>query len=119
MKLLCAIPLLFLLSGCSSEDETPPDNIINSSKMVYIMMDIHIVDAAINMNNETPRGVVLNKPELYAAVYKKYRVRKTQFDSSFTYYARHPEKMQEIYDDLLIRLSEKQASIDNAKPAVP
>ncbi len=103
--------------SCEEKVEiAPPANIINASKMVYILTDIHIADAAINLNNEYPKDILLDKQSLYNDIYKKHKVRKAQFDSSFTYYSGDMDKMWDIYNDMLIVISEKQAAIQSTNP---
>jgi hypothetical protein len=86
-----------------------PDWVIDEKKMVDIITDLRIVDAATYANsNQPPR----DKAKDWAFVMKKHHVVDSVFRNSHDYYAEHPEVAEKIYEQVIDRISEMEA--DNA-----
>lgn len=94
--------------GCGSgEKDAVPAHILPKEKMVEIMVEVNITEAALNLNylNE---GKIKDTKE-YSDVFKRKKVSKEQYDESLKYYTEHPEEMVKMYDEVLNELSKMQA----------
>lgn len=107
-KIFC----VFLVLCFSCEDEnrpttgaTAPPNLIPTEKMIPIIVDLQILESHFQRT--------FNRPDLYKAsldsssslIFEKYAVSKSQFDSSYTYYAYDTETMFKIYESALDSLN--------------
>ncbi len=98
MKNILSIILLFLLSiSCNSNAVKKPENLIEREKMVDIIYDLSILEAA-----KSQKPIVLEQYQIQSNkyVYKKYRIDSMQFASSVKYYAADLEKYHAIYDSV-------------------
>ena len=71
-----------------------PENLIPKKKMVLILNDLAIVNAAKVTNAEI---LLNNKIEPTEYIFEKYGIDSTQFVESDRYYASVPEEHEEIY----------------------
>lgn len=110
-KLLFLIPVLALLS-CGEEVVEKPNGLISKEKMVDILYDMAIINAA----KTTGPHVMENrgfKPMPY--IYDKYNIDSIQFVSSDLYYASQPLEYEEIYRKLEDRIKKEKDRFDKLK----
>jgi hypothetical protein len=104
---------LTLLFACGKKEvkvANKPDWVIDEKKMVDIITDLRIIDAATYINtNSAPR----DKSKDWFFVMKKHGVQDSIFRNSHDYYAEHPEVAEKIYEQVIDRISEMEA--DNAE----
>ena len=103
--------LLLLFTGCSDgESSKAPDNVINESQMIGVLTDICTVEARFQRRLTTTHvsntEMVLHN---YNVVFEAHDITLTQFKDSYAYYEETPEQMQQIFDSVIVRLTEKQA----------
>ena len=102
MKNILSIILLFLLStSCNSNAVKKPENLIEREKMVDIIYDLSILEAA-----KSQKPIVLEQYQIKSNtyIYKKYRIDSLQFANSVKYYATDLEKYYGIYDSVNKRI---------------
>jgi tRNA nucleotidyltransferase (CCA-adding enzyme) len=83
-----------------------PDWVIEEKKMVDIILDLRIADAATYNNNSGPPR---NKKTDWYFVMKKHKVEDSTFRKSHEYYCKYPEVLASIYEQTIDKLSEMQA----------
>ena len=76
--------------------------------MIQVLTDAYLAEGASSINIKNATG------EKYDSVYqfnpiKDNQIKKSTFDSSITYYSKHPKKLKIIYDKVLDKLSVIQA----------
>lgn len=100
-----------LLSSCSKKQVLVLENIIPRDSMILLMTDIHLAEATIQIRNlgrsDTTRQEAYSR---YRYIYEKYKVSDGRFRESFEFYRSQPEYFHKMYDEVLTRLSEKQAA---------
>ena len=102
MKKISSIILLFLLSiSCNSNDIKKPENLIEREKMVDIIYDLSILEAA-----KSQKPIVLEQYQIKSNVYiyKKYAIDSLQFANSVKYYSADLENYHAIYDSVNKRI---------------
>ncbi len=105
MKNILSIILLFLLSiSCNSNATKKPENLIEREKMVDIIYDLSILEAA-----KSQKPIVLEQYQIETNnyVYKKYSIDSLQFANSIKYYAADIENYHSLYDSINKRLEKK------------
>ncbi len=103
--------LIFLLalSACSNDRPkvaSKPAWVIDEKKMVDIIVDLRIADAATYNNNSGPPR---DKAKDWNFVMKKYKVQDSIYRKSHDYYCNYPDVLTSIYEEALDKLSEMQA----------
>lgn len=106
------IGFILIVSGCKDNSKTDePENLISRDKMVQVLMDIHLIEASIKLNNKRK----LNKEEYtfyyYQYLFEKYNITKEDFDNSLTYYQQNIERFDTIYIDVISELNRLQGEI--------
>lgn len=100
---------LFAVSACSSGNTTStakPDWVLDEDKMVDIIVDMRIADAAVYSNtNKPPR----DKKKDWAFIMKKHHVSDSVFRKSHDYYSEHPDEAEKIYERVIDKLNEMVA----------
>jgi hypothetical protein len=102
----------FLLVACSGNDEKKiPDSVLPKEKMTEVLVDIHLLEAVLNLNAGN-----INKDNIQGIdLFKKHNITKKKFDDSYAFYTENPEILTEIYDMVLNELSKLQATAVNTK----
>ncbi len=109
---LIKVALLFsFFASCSTNNENneaPPSNVLTEEQMIQVLTDAYLAEGASSINIKNATG------EKYDSVYqfnpiKDNQIKKSTFDSSITYYSKHPKKLKIIYDKVLDKLSVIQA----------
>jgi len=112
-KFLLAFFSVFLFA-CTDIDVIPiPDNVLPEEKMADILVDVHLMEATMNIHAGT-LGKAKGGTPIVMNIYKKHQVSKEQFDESYKFYTENPELLAEIYQLVLNNLSRMQAEV-NAK----
>lgn len=115
MKNLGIVFFAFILFSCGEKKQVKiPENILSKEKMVAVMVDIHIVEASMNLNL-IPSGSITPKSEYYYSILKSNHITKKQYDESSKFYFEHVELLNEVYEGVLKELSKKQAEEINKK----
>lgn len=90
--------LLLMLVGCEDDGPPPPpDNALPEKQFVDVMVDIHLVEAAVNQEFAKVNDTTRTAYRYYAQLFEKHEISRTEFDSTFNYYLRNPGLMNEIY----------------------
>lgn len=102
--------------ACSAKTEVSiPDTILSKQKMLEVMIDVHLLEASMNLNVYNPDRTVVEDPTPGFDILKKNSITKQQFDESFGFYSQHPNLLNELYDNVLDSLSKMQAEVMNKK----
>jgi hypothetical protein len=117
MKKIITFFCIVLLSACSSiEDPVDiPDTILSQQKMSEVLVDVHLLEASLNVNAYGKGQVIMNNIQPDSDILKKNNITKEQYDSSFDFYARNPILFSEVYQLVLNNLSKMQAEVMTGK----
>jgi hypothetical protein len=117
---ILSLSLAFLFSCAPAAPEiieTAPEGLIPKNEMTNILTDVHIIEGA--RIGKMVLGDSLYALDHYKALWKKHHISEAIYDSSFQYYSRNAELMDEMYEEVLTRLttmtSELQGTIIKAK----
>lgn len=99
-----------VLAACTGDDvPPPPEGAIGESKFVTVLVDMHLVEAAINQKYGRETDTTGSVYGYYRSVFERHNTGKEAFDLTYNYYETHPPLMLKIYEqveDSLRRLSE-------------
>ena len=101
------LAVFIAFSSCDKPKPVIPAGVLTEKEMIPVLVDIHIAQSAsalfvagdsikYDMNNLLP--YILSIHKIDQAVY----------DSSISFYTRHPEIMQQMYEEVINELSKKQ-----------
>lgn len=87
-----------------------PETVLSDKQMENVLYDYHIAKAlgeALSYNENYKRVLYVE------SVYKKYGITEAQFDSSMVWYARNPEVLSKIYENINARLKAEKATVED------
>ena len=115
-KYLILLGLVFGLGCGEKPDESVPIDVLSIQEMTEIMVDVQLIEGGIVIRkyNKTQRKGQI--ADYYKSLYHKHKISKETFENSLKYYTDHPDKLEEIYDGMLERLSKLEAEVQNEKP---
>jgi len=109
MRLLSGLCLLLMLAACNENNllHPRPSDVLSSDQMIPLLVDIHLADAALKLNQsaQNPSETKLYYSRAFAPVFKKHKTSPAVFESSMKWYGRHIGKLAEIYTEVVTRLS--------------
>lgn len=117
MKILCRAVLFFAVTtifftSCKKKDETN-DKIIEREKFVELLSEVQVLESTYQFIHG--RRPEFNPDLNYEWLFRDYQITEEEFLLSFDYYTSDFQVFEAIYDDVIIKISEKQAE-NNVKP---
>jgi hypothetical protein len=104
--------LIIILFSCSGKKAK---YIIPEKKMVPLLVDMHIADA-MGLDYTLRQNMLrLDSAALYGGIFEKHGVTKMQFDSTISYYTRHPDRLSKLYEKVISSLSKLESEIKKAE----
>ncbi len=121
--------LCLLLIRCTSDGPTElgakPAHLVDEDQMATILAEVHLAEARVGkMAIGSADSSALLFKRLYTNTLKKFGVDTASYTQSFVYYSARPEKLANIYEQVLEKLKviekEKAATARKTKPtAIP
>lgn len=113
MRILILFLSILLLLSCREQNFHTPENLISEDKMVEIITEFMIINAAKGINKKILEDHIAD-PTSY--VFNKFSIDSTQFDQSNAYYSRNIELYSSIYDrvyqNLELKKTEAQSQVE-------
>ena len=118
-------PLFFLLLSLSSsiflfsckEPEKEQPGILPKDKMIDVLVDIHIAEASSESHGLTSIQINQLVAVKYEGVLQKHGITRPQFQTAFDYYLRHPAELDEIYQEVVNRLTALESKLPSTRSA--
>jgi len=113
------LTLLLLHASCKEDMSEKPPHLISRDKMVNILVDIHMSDAAYQTRRYTnERFKIYSESDLYYSVLKKHQLADSVFETSLIYYSSKPKEFEKIYTRVINRLTllEQEESKKSKQP---
>ena len=100
---------MLLLTSCQSDIELP-QGVLTEDKMIDLMVDMEIAQATLKFDAAS-EGLKPNYTKAFTEVFESYSINKKEFNVSLNYYCSEPIKIRIIYDQVIVKLSEKQGEL--------
>ena len=112
---------IILLVSCYSKTETiSKKDLVKSKDMVDILTEVHLAGGVLILPHISRRFAFKDSTSNYEDILRKYGYTKTQLDNTMKYYfVKRPKQLQEIYDEVLTRLSEIETKLETELPPPP
>lgn len=93
------------ISSCGKGD-APIEGVIERDKFVEVLIDVQISESMNQFirNKESDYNLDFS----YQWIYEKHGINEEIFRTSIEYYTEDPETFEAIYDEVIIRISEKK-----------
>ncbi|WP_319229874.1 DUF4296 domain-containing protein [Draconibacterium orientale] len=103
---LILIIAVFAFSACENEIMPKPEHLIKEKKMINMLVDVHLAEAAYNHIRYDSAMINSRTENFYYSVLDKYEVTDSLFEQSLVYYESHPKNFEKMYRKVMSRLSE-------------
>ena len=116
MKYLFCLLILFSFTCCKHEqsqshsDSQKPDTLISRERMIRILTDVHLTEAALaHLKNKGNNTRNLTK-DYYDAIFKKHKISNNTFTSNFNYYKLDQAEFLKMYEKVIRNLEDMKKS---------
>lgn len=108
--------LVLLFVACDEPPVEKPENLIKESKMIEMMVDVHLAQATYATRQVSDSLVKKSSADdFYYSALKKYNVPDSVFEKSFVYYASDPKNFEKMYRKVMNKLSEMEQEYSGRK----
>ena len=104
------VPTLLLIvsviafSGCNKKKNISGKEFIPQEMLVDVLVDIHMVDGITNDRN-FHRRYDADSIDLLTPILDKYGISQVMFDTTMTEYSKNPDLLDQVYNEVLIKLN--------------
>jgi hypothetical protein len=106
-------------NACQTRESITGKEYIEREVLVDVLVDIHLADGVTN-DRKFNRKYDVDSIDVLTPILEKYQVTRQMFDTTMSVYTRHPELLDQVYNDVLIKLNvmldennrEKQANTE-------
>jgi hypothetical protein len=102
---------LVLVSLAACKDSKSSKYIIPPEKMVPVLMDMHLTYALQSSSELRKLAREVDSVDVYSYVFNKHNISRIRFDSTIAWYSRNPELFTDIYDQVIMQLTQLKDSI--------
>lgn len=106
--------LAVVVSIFASSCQRRPTGVLNTVEMENLLFDMHVMEGAINATGGDYNDAQ-EKEKYFQALLLKYDVTPAEFDSSISWYTKHPKFFERIYVNIDNRLKIMTADVDHRK----
>jgi hypothetical protein len=114
-KILLGFLLILALGSCYHSAPDAPfkmELVIPADSMVTLLTDIHMAEGIISNVKDKKIPVGHLSAEYFDTVLKQHQIDRETFEESMRYYAFHTEKLNDIYEQVIINLSKMESMIN-------
>jgi hypothetical protein len=99
-----------LIYSCKRGD----DRLIPEKELIDVLTEIHVADGLLSIQSIRGRFSSKDSTSNYMDILERHGLTKKRMDNTLSYYFnQNPKKLENIYDRVLIKLNEKQTSLEN------
>jgi hypothetical protein len=110
--LILWVPLFMLLS---CQRDKPGKDVLEKEELVSLLIDLHMLYAIQSSVEYRKIALDVDSVDSYSYIFEKHGVPKVVFDSSIAWYSRHPGLFTEVYDEVIMNLTQLQDSIGSGR----
>lgn len=117
-KILFILSIVIIIAAAACDDPTipKPEKIVDREKMVQMLKDIHLAEAAFdNLRYRDSTVKRSTSADFYYSILNKYDVQDSVFEQSFVYYASQPRKFEKMYREAMNDLNEMEQEYSGRK----
>ncbi len=111
-KLHFYLIISFVFSFGCQDSAIVSSGIISKDTLVDILADMHVIEASFALGHLDSSSNGIKPENVNKAVLEKYSISRSRFDTSYNYYISKPKEFNQIYDEVINKLSQKQARVN-------
>ncbi|MCU0437084.1 MAG: DUF4296 domain-containing protein [Raineya sp.] len=114
-KYLFVIITLLVIISCQKEIETPK-NLLQSKKMVAILIDIHLLESQTPHLTRTPDSSYILYKAFEKKIFQKHQTDSLTYQQSYRYYLNNLQEFEKIYAQVIDSLVYRESTLNLGKP---
>ena len=103
-----------ILAGCSQKKQISGKAFIPREELVDILVEIHLIDGITNDRKFYRRYDGVDSIDLLGPILEKHGVTVQMFDTTMFEYTRYPVLLDQVYNDVIMKLNIMMDENDNA-----
>lgn len=113
---LILLLLVMTFTACQKQKSITGKEFIEREVLVKVLVDIHLVDGATN-DRKFHRKYNVDSIDILSPILEKHQVSRQMFDTTMFVYTRNPELLDQVYNDVLIKLNVMLDENNKKEPA--
>ncbi len=110
---LLIITTLLWSTACNKNKQIKGDEYIERDVLVQVIMDMHLIDGITNDMNYYRKFNPGDSIDIYGPIFEKYDINREMYERTISEYSKYPQLMDEVYDEVLMKLSLLQDRIES------
>ena len=102
---LLLILVVLIPEGCTRKKQITGKEFIPREVFVDLLVDIHLMDGITNDRKFYRRYEEVDSIDYLGPIFEKHRVTPQMYDTTMYAYSRHPELLDQVYNDVLMKLN--------------
>jgi hypothetical protein len=107
------IALLLGGTACNRKKQISGKEYIDRDVLVQVIMDMHLMDGITNDMKYYRKFNPGDSIDIYSPIFEKYDIDRKIYDRTISEYSKYPQLMDEVYDEVLMKLNLLQDRIES------
>ncbi|HZX63149.1 MAG TPA: DUF4296 domain-containing protein [Bacteroidales bacterium] len=113
MRPIIFLSLLCFLASCGGpkkellRGKLSADSVIPRNEMINVLVDVHLVEASLNLQRNREGNVPLLTQNYYQWLCRKHHISPQRFRDNLNYYKMDPENFSKMYEEVVKNLTDK------------
>ena len=90
----------------------PPRNLIPEEILIPVLVDFHLVNSVLQGTDIREISTKVDSIDPYSYIFEKHGITKAEFDTTVSWYTINLEYYVDIYNDVIMRLTQFEDSIN-------
>jgi hypothetical protein len=103
-KLALTLLLMMAFTACKNETSISGKAFVERDVLVDLLVDIHLADGVSN-DRTFHRKYDVDSIDIFSPILDKYQVTREMFDTTMVVYTRHPDLLDQVYSEVLVKLN--------------
>ena len=108
--------LVFTFTACQKKKSISGNEFIEREVLVDLLVDIHLMDG-VTQDRKFNRKFEVDSIDIFTPILEKHQVTKQMFDTTMFVYSRNPVLLDQVYNDVLIKLNVMLDKNNKEEPA--
>lgn len=96
--------IALIFSACKREKSISGKEFLERDVLIEVLVDIHLMDG-VTQDRKFNRKYEVDSIDVLTPILEKHQVSKQMFDTTMYVYTRNPKLLDEVYNDVLIKLN--------------
>jgi len=96
--------LMLAFAACKKEEQITGKEFAKREVLIDVLVDIHLMDG-VTQDRKFGRMYDVDSVDILTPILEKHQISRQMFDTTLYVYSRKPELLDEVYNEVLIKLN--------------